>query len=415
MLNLTILRTRSRLKTVILLMCCGLVMGDSAKVAFADGSRSPDELFPVEERLPDRNVQASILEKSTSILAHTSGFAAASGLSATTLVSTFYAIVRAAEWWYRSADDRLEWGPSPYYHFVRMFTPVIAGAGILGAFWGMFEYYRGTFSVEVIDQQLIETLSRNETDSGTVPLPQIKTIFDHLVAEATVLYPHSASYHWRLEVAEDDSMATLECYPGGLLKIYSGMLNTLDNEARVAAVLAHGMAHSLVKHVAKQMKYRALGKRGMLMAASVTYAIIHILIAVNVPSQYEPNQVHSGLSPIITSMINEMNLQFVEMPYSLQYEKQADLIDLVLMARAGYDPHEAVSFWDTLAAHPNLYGKFSAMHPSTTDRKFFLAQFLPEVAPVFAMAPRHIGFKKKLVLSPKMVDLAPNPAATSTP
>jgi predicted Zn-dependent protease len=173
-----------------------------------------------------------------------------------------------------------------------------------------------------------------------------------------------AGYRWEFNLI-DSPEANAFCLPGGKVAVYSGLLPITQNEAGLAAVIGHEVAHAIAHHAAERASQRLLtGLGGQILdiglSASGTSAGSSqaIMIAFGLGSQYG----------------------FL-LPFSRTHEKEADRIGLSLMAMAGYDPDEAIKFWDRMAKASGR-GKsrleFLSTHPADQTRISNLRAFLPE-------------------------------------
>jgi Zn-dependent protease with chaperone function len=135
--------------------------------------------------------------------------------------------------------------------------------------------------------------------------------------------------------------------PNGVVVVYSAMLRTLENEAQLAAVLGHEIAHATQKHCLRQRPYR------------------NEQIAVNVASIFVP----------FGFVFRDVNTAIVN-GYSRALENQADRVGLSYMLAAGYDPREAPRAWAVLAKKlhdwPQPLHVFWSDHDSLNTRRSYL-------------------------------------------
>ncbi|MGE3537748.1 MAG: M48 family metallopeptidase [Candidatus Tectimicrobiota bacterium] len=174
-------------------------------------------------------------------------------------------------------------------------------------------------------------------------------------------------YAWEFRVIEKDS-ANAFALPGGKVAVYTGLFKYTHNEAGLATVLAHEVAHALARHGAERVSQNMLGQLtlGALQAG-----------------------VQSGDGIIMQGVRLAYGLG-VALPFNRSQELEADHIGLILMAQAGYDPHEAIALWERMAADQRGAGppEFLSTHPAESSRIQQLERWLPEALQHYARARR---------------------------
>mgnify|MGYP003403890523 CR=1 FL=1 len=169
------------------------------------------------------------------------------------------------------------------------------------------------------------------------------------------------NYAWEFNLVQDKS-ANAFCMPGGKIVVYEGLLPYTQNEASLAIVLGHEIAHAVAKHSAEQMSKQIKNQYGTQILGSVLNA--------------------AGVSSSTTQLaqiIAQKGLQFRSLKYSRDNETDADRMVLIFAAMAGYDPNVAVSFWQRMSQgnNSNQSDMFSD-HPSDAKRIAAIKQELPE-------------------------------------
>lgn len=150
---------------------------------------------------------------------------------------------------------------------------------------------------------------------------------------------------YRFTVVESDQINAFAA-PGGFVYFYTGLLRKMDNEAELAAVMAHEISHVVARHGAKRLQ-AALG-------ASLAYELVFG------ESSSQTLQAAVGVG---------MNLLFAG--YSRENEREADDYAVTYMIRAGYDPTAMEAMFDILAASGtelNAFEKLVGSHPETQER-----------------------------------------------
>ena len=136
----------------------------------------------------------------------------------------------------------------------------------------------------------------------------------------------------------DNSQANAFCLPGGKVGVYAGILQITQTEAGLATVLAHEVAHAVAHHGAERIS-RVLVVQGI------------GLLAI---SQFTKMDATSKNALIVAYGLG--TTLGTELPHSRLQESEADRIGLIYMARAGYDPAEAVKFWERFAEYNRAQG-----------------------------------------------------------
>jgi len=172
---------------------------------------------------------------------------------------------------------------------------------------------------------------------------------------------------WEFVVFESKE-ANAFCLPGGKVGVYTGILPITQNEAGLATVIGHEVGHAVAHHGAARMS-EALAAQGIGQAASAYLGSTKY-------AQYQ--NLFEGAYGVGSKLA-------VELPHSREQESEADHIGIIYMARAGYDPREAVGFWKRFAAYSTQQGnqqsfltKFLSTHPLDSKRIQDLERLLPQ-------------------------------------
>ena len=205
------------------------------------------------------------------------------------------------------------------------------------------------------------------------------------------LQAETKEYSWEFNLVQDQSVNAF-CMPGGKIVVYEGLLPVTKDEASLAIVLGHEIAHAVAKHSAEQMSKQIKNQYG-------TEILGQVLNAAGVSS---------GTTQL-AQIIAQKGLQFRSLKYSRDNESEADRMGLIFAAMAGYDPNVAVSFWQRMAqmtGNSNQSDVFSD-HPSDAKRIAAIKQELPEALtyykPVTTTSKKKTTTtKKKTTTSSKM-------------
>ena len=152
--------------------------------------------------------------------------------------------------------------------------------------------------------------------------------------------------------------------------MYTGILPVAVDTNGLAVVLGHEIAHAIARHGAERMSQT--------MAAQAGQSVLGALFGGG-----------PGTETILAAYGLGAELG-VLLPYSRAQESEADHIGLLLMARAGYDPHGALVFWQRMQQQAGAEGppQFLATHPSHGTREQQLRAWLPEAVPYYEAASR---------------------------
>ena len=162
---------------------------------------------------------------------------------------------------------------------------------------------------------------------------------------------------WEVRVFKSDQINAF-ALPGGKIGIYTGILDIMENDAQIAAVMGHEVAHVNFNHSGERYSQTAAAQTALSAGSAI-----------------------AGGGQVSTAAVQALGLgaQYgVLLPFSRKHELEADKFGVRYMARAGYDPSEAVKFWEKMAAQKNgAPPEFLSSHPSDATR---IAQLKKEIA-----------------------------------
>ncbi|MBI5580362.1 MAG: M48 family metallopeptidase [Deltaproteobacteria bacterium] len=170
------------------------------------------------------------------------------------------------------------------------------------------------------------------------------------------------NYTWQFNLIEDEKTANAWVMPGGRAAVYSGILRYTVDDAGLAVVLGHEVGHAIAGHGNERMSQGLLAQLG------------GVALAVALSTQPQQTQ---GL--FMAAYGAGANLG-VLLPYSRLEESEADRIGLVLMARAGYDPRQAIPFWERMKSQEgrSQTPELLSTHPAPVTRIEDIRRHLPE-------------------------------------
>jgi metalloendopeptidase OMA1, mitochondrial len=213
------------------------------------------------------------------------------------------------------------------------------------------------------DQQYEKTLQQHRADiiSSGPEHAQVQRVAKRIEAVAGRDKP---AFVWKVTLLRD-SEANAYCLPGGKIVVYTGILPLTGSDAALATVLGHEVAHATAEHSAERIEREHLTK--------VAAAIIAGGVAFT-PQQYLR----------VAALLGAAG----SLPFSRSQESEADHIGLVYMARAGYDPRQAVAFWKRMqrASKGKEPPEFASDHPSDQHRIERIEKWLPEAEAAYMPA-----------------------------
>jgi len=171
-----------------------------------------------------------------------------------------------------------------------------------------------------------------------------------------------AGYQWEFNLVEDPNVNAF-AMPGGKVVVYTGLLPVAKSETGLAVVVGHEIAHVFARHGSERMTQGLLVQMGG--------------IAVSEALKTQPDAT-KNLFMTSYGMGTQIGLL---LPYSRLHESEADRLGLVFMAMAGYDPHEAVIFWQRMAEQSKGKSRppeILSTHPADETRIRNLENLIPE-------------------------------------
>lgn len=190
------------------------------------------------------------------------------------------------------------------------------------------------------------------------------------------------NFNWEWMLIESPEVNAW-CMPGGKMAVYTGIMPVLKTEAALAAVLGHEVAHATKRH-GKERYARAIKTNiaGLVIGGAA-------IIGGQLFCKTETCKKLSGLGGAAAGFA----LQFFDMKFSRGDETEADEYGQQYMAKAGYDPAEAISLWERMGAanKGKAPPEFMSTHPSDTTRRAALKAWLPKAQELYDQAPQKHG------------------------
>ena len=176
---------------------------------------------------------------------------------------------------------------------------------------------------------------------------------------------------WQVSVV-DDPQANAFCLPGGKMVVYTGILPGAQTEAGLATVLGHEMAHATSRHGSQRLLQSQVANT-LMMGAQASLAF----------GDMDPQQ-----KLAVMAAVGAGAKYGVILPFSRQHETESDEIGLYYMARAGYDPREAIGFWERMSegSEGRQAPEFASTHPSHGTRIERLKQHMDKAMQEYSRA-----------------------------
>ena len=179
-----------------------------------------------------------------------------------------------------------------------------------------------------------------------------------------------SNFDWRVSLIRDEKVNAF-CLPGGKIVVYSGIIPVAQNEAALATVLGHEMAHATSRHGAQRVLQQSLTQT----------ALTGVAVSLGDMDYDKQRMVMGALGA---------GAQYgVLMPFNRKDESEADQIGLIYMARAGYDPRESIRFWQRMEQTGSEQPpEFLSTHPSHGTRIQQLESWMPKALEEYSHAAR---------------------------
>lgn len=202
-----------------------------------------------------------------------------------------------------------------------------------------------------------QVLAQSRTINSGPQLDMVKRVASRLAAATG---KSGAGYDWQVSLIEDNQVNAF-CLPGGKIVVYTGIIPVAQNEAALATVMGHEMAHATSRHGAQRVLQQNLAQTAM------------TGIAVSL-SDMDYNKQRAVMGAL------GAGAQFgILMPFGREHESEADAIGLTYMARAGYDPEESIRFWQRMEqSSRGGPPEFLSTHPSHGTRIQQLQALMPK-------------------------------------
>jgi predicted Zn-dependent protease len=197
------------------------------------------------------------------------------------------------------------------------------------------------------------------------------------VGERIARAANKPEYRWEFRVVNDPETINAFCVPGGKVAVYTGIFPAARDEAGLAVILGHEVAHALLRHSGERMTQAQLLGTGLALAGA------------------------GGVNPRILQALGLSASVGVVLPFSRSQESEADHVGLILMAKAGYDPRVALDVWNRMARkEKGAAPDFLSTHPGSETRIQQLKTWMPEALQYYQSGNESV----ELLPSPQALD-----------
>jgi len=185
------------------------------------------------------------------------------------------------------------------------------------------------------------------------------------IGERIARAANKPDYKWEFRVIDDPEMANAFAVPGGKVAVYTGIFPIARDEAGLAVVLGHEVAHALLRHAGERISQSQLLGAGLAIAGA------------------------SGINPQLLQVFGMGASVGLILPFSRSQESEADEVGLTLMAKAGYDPRVSLDLWERMERKERgAPPEFISTHPSHETRTQQLKSWIPEALKFYQPADR---------------------------
>jgi predicted Zn-dependent protease len=208
-------------------------------------------------------------------------------------------------------------------------------------------------------QAYAEVLKKSKPSTSATGRDQVTRVGRRIAAAA-----ERPDFKWEFNVIEDPQVNAF-CLPGGKIAVYTGILPVTRDDAGLAAVLGHEVAHATARHGAERVTQQ------MMVTGALTVAQVGLGASMKDPA----------LAQQITGLLGAGAAVGLILPWGRSQESEADHLGLVYMAKAGYHPQASRDLWVRMAELSrggSRTPEFLSTHPSHETRIRQIEEWTPE-------------------------------------
>ena len=212
---------------------------------------------------------------------------------------------------------------------------------------------------------LAQAKAKGVLNRDPAELERVKRIQDRIIPQTGAFRDDAPKWKWEINVISTKDVNAFSM-PGGKTAVFSGLIEQLKpTDDELSAVIGHEIGHALREHARERASEAAAQQVGL----GVVGAVLGL---------------PSGALDLSSVLLNVV----FTLPHSRAQETEADRIGVELAARAGYDPHAAISLWEKMQklGGGNQPPQFLSTHPSNEARIADLRQYAERVMPLYQQA-----------------------------
>ena len=244
--------------------------------------------------------------------------------------------------------------------------------------------------LSLASQQYKEFMQTAKLSTNSTNTAMVKRVGQTLASAVTNylnnngLSSEVGNFAWEFNLVQNNQVNAW-CMPGGKIVVYEGLLPVTQDEASLAIVLGHEIAHAVAKHSAEQLSTQMRQQQSLQIGTAIAGALG---MGQNTQS--------------IVQTVAALNFNFGNLKYSRNHESEADHMGLIFAAMAGYDPQVATTFWQRMAASStNQTAEFLSDHPSDATRIKQIQGWMPEALKYYKPATTTTTTAKKATTTKK--------------